>query len=119
MAPSTFSIAACDLRHGEWGVAIQSKFLAVGALCAWAEPEVGALATQGWVNPSFGPEGLRLLRDGLGARETVERLVAQDSGRQRRQLGVVDSAGEAHAHTGAECAQWAGSRTGSCYAIQG
>ena len=119
MAPSTFSIAACDLSRGEWGVGIQSKFLAVGALCAWAEPEVGAVATQAWINPSFGPEGLRLLRQGMGAREAVERLIAQDGGRDRRQLGIVDRAGRSHAYTGSECAHWAGSRTGSSHAIQG
>lgn len=119
MAPSTFSIAACDLERAEWGVAVQSKFLAVGALCAWAEPEVGAVATQAWVNPSFGPDGLRLLREGLTARETVDRLIAEDNGRDRRQLGVVDGAGGAHAYTGAQCPEWAGSRTGPGYAAQG
>ena len=119
MAPSTYSIAACDLERAEWGVAVQSKFLAVGALCAWAEPGIGAIATQAWVNPRFGPEGLRLLRDGLSARQTVERLVTEDSGRERRQLGVVDDSGGAYAYTGAKCAGWAGSRAGPDYAVQG
>lgn len=119
MAPSTYSIAACDIERAEWGVAVQSKFLAVGALCVWAEPEVGAVATQAWINPSFGPNGLGLLREGLTANQTVERLIAEDEGRDRRQVGVVDRAGGTHAYTGAECAEWAGSRTGPSYAIQG
>ncbi len=119
MAPSTYSIAACDLERAEWGVAVQSKFLAVGALCVWAEPGVGAVATQAWVNPWFGPDGLRLLREGFSARETVDRLITEDSGRERRQLGVVDQTGGTHAFTGAECAEWAGSRAGPGYTVQG
>lgn len=112
-------IAACDLERAEWGVAVQSRFLAVGALCAWAEPGVGAVATQAWINPSFGPEGLRLLRDGSSAGEAVDRLIASDGGHAQRQLGVVDRAGNARTFTGAACPDWAGGRTGAGYAVQG
>src|SRR3954453_19243404 len=90
---ATFSIAACDLETAQWGVATQSKFLAVGSVVPWAEPHVGAIATQAYANPRYGPEGLALLRDGLTAEETVERLTAADEGRAQRQLGVVDGEG--------------------------
>ena len=87
---ATFSIAACDLEAAQWGVATQSKFLAVGSVVPWAEPHVGAIATQAYANPRYGPDGLALLRDGLSAEETVERLTSADDGRAHRQLGVVD-----------------------------
>src|SRR5919199_2664568 len=90
---ATYSIVACDLPAGQWGVAVESKFLAVGSLVPWAEPHVGALATQSYANPRYGPQGLALLRDGLTAEETVERLTAADEGRDHRQLGVVDGRG--------------------------
>src|SRR5881398_2065675 len=91
---ATYSIVACDLEAGQWGVATQSKFLAVGSLVPWAEAEVGAVATQAWANPRYGPDGLALLREGLSAQEVVERLTAADDGRDHRQLGVVDARGE-------------------------
>ena len=78
---ATYSIVACDLDSGQWGVAVQSKFLAVGSIVPWAEPGVGAIATQAFANPRYGPEGLALLRDGLSADETVGRLTADDDGR--------------------------------------
>src|SRR5436189_4477619 len=78
---ATYSIAACDLAARQWGVAVQSKFLAVGSVVPWAEPEVGAIATQAYANPSYGPNGLALLREGLGASELVERLTSEDEGR--------------------------------------
>src|SRR5574337_1608032 len=90
---ATYSIAACDLEARQWGVAVQSKFLAVGSVVPWAEPEVGAIATQAYANPSYGPKGLALLREGLSATEVVERLTAADEGRDHRQLGVVDAQG--------------------------
>src|SRR3954454_17237760 len=90
---STYSIAACDLEAGRWGVATQSKFLAVGSVVPWAEPGVGAIATQAYANPRYGPEGLALLRDGLSAEAVVERLTQGDEGRDHRQLGVVDAQG--------------------------
>ena len=116
---ATFSIAACDLAAREWGVAVQSKFLAVGSLCPFAEPEVGAIATQAFVNPRYGPDGLALLREGLSASEVVERLTAADDGRAQRQLGVVDSQGSSATYTGEECFDWAGGRAGPRYAAQG
>jgi len=116
---ATYSIAACDLEAGQWGVATQSKFLAVGSVVPWAEPQVGAIATQAYANPRYGPEGLNLLREGLSAEEVVERLTAADEGRDQRQLGVVDREGRSASFTGAECLEWAGGRTGLCYAAQG
>ena len=116
---TTYSIVGCDLDASQWGVATQSKFLAVGAVVPWAEPHVGAIATQAYANPRYGPEGLSLLREGLSAEEVVERLTAADEGRDQRQLGVVDREGRSASFTGAECLEWAGGRTGPCYAAQG
>src|SRR5438105_3471006 len=116
---ATYSIAACDLEAGQWGVATQSKFLAVGSVVPWAEPEVGAIATQAYANPRYGPNGLQLLREGFSAQEVVERLTEADEDRDHRQVGVVDSAGGSATYTGSECHAWAGGRTGPCYAAQG
>ncbi|OLB25357.1 MAG: hypothetical protein AUH17_01785 [Actinobacteria bacterium 13_2_20CM_68_14] len=116
---ATYSIAACDLDAGQWGVATQSKFLAVGSVVPWAEPHVGAIATQAYANPRYGTEGLSFLREGLSAEEVVGRLTAADEGRDQRQLGVVDREGRSASFTGAECLEWAGGRTGPCYAAQG
>ena len=116
---ATYSIAACDLTTGQWGVAVQSKFLAVGSLVPWAEPHVGAIATQALVNPQYGPRGLGLLRTGLSAEETLQRLLESDPGRERRQVGVVDAGGRSATHTGSGCQPWAGGRTGPGYAAQG
>jgi uncharacterized Ntn-hydrolase superfamily protein len=116
---STYSIVACDLDASQWGVAVQSKFLSVGSIVPWAEPAVGAIATQAYANPRFGPDGLALLREGRSADEVVQELIARDDGRNERQVGVVDAQGDAAAHTGSECIDWAGHRTGPCYAAQG
>src|SRR3954470_14177750 len=116
---ATYSIAACDLATRQWGVAVQSKFLAVGSVVPWAEPEMGAIATQAYANPSYGPNGLMLLREGLSASEVVERLTSDDEGRDERQLGVVDGRGDAASWTGSGCNDWAGHRTGPGYAAQG
>ena len=116
---ATYSIVGCDLEARQWGVAVQSKFLAVGSVVPWAEAEVGAVATQAYANPSYGPNGLTLLREGLSASEVVERLTAADDGRDDRQLGVVDARGGSASWTGPGCNDWAGGRTGSCYAAQG
>ncbi len=116
---ATYSIAACDLEAGQWGVATQSKFLGVGSVVPWAEPGVGAIATQAYANPRYGPDGLALLREGLSAQEAVERLAAADEGRDHRQVGVVDAQGRGASFTGRECMDWAGGRTGDCYAAQG
>ena len=116
---STYSIVACDLDRGEWGVAVQSKFLAVGSVVPWAEPEVGAVATQAYANPRYGPDGLALLRQGLSAEDVVKRLTEADEGRDQRQLGVVDAAGRGATFTGSGCNEWAGGRTAAGYAAQG
>jgi uncharacterized Ntn-hydrolase superfamily protein len=117
--PSTYSLVACDLDAREWGIAVQSKFLAVGAVVPWAEPEVGAVATQALANVGYGPQGLALLREGLTAEEVVARLTEADEGRNDRQLGVVDGAGRAASYTGDTCLHWAGGTTGAGYAAQG
>ena len=116
---ATYSIAACDLEAGQWGVATQSKFLAVGSVVPWAEPGVGAIATQAYANPRYGPEGLALLREGLSAEEIVARLTSADEGRAHRQVGIVDGKADSATFTGSECFEWAGGRTGPCYAAQG
>ena len=109
---ATYSICACDLEAGQWGVATQSKFLAVGSVVPWAEPQIGAIATQAYANPRYGPQGLALLRDGLSAAEAVERLTSADEDRAHRQLGVVDAEGGSATYTGDECHAWAGGRAG-------
>ena len=119
MIVATYSIVACDLAARQWGVAVQSKFLAVGAVVPWAEADVGAVATQAYANPQYGPNGLGLLREGLSAREVVERLTEADDGREHRQVGVVDAAGGGASYTGSECFEWAGGRAGDGYAAQG
>ena len=119
MIVATYSIAACDLDAGHWGVATQSKFLAVGSVVPWAEPQVGAIATQAYANPRYGRDGLELLREGLSATEVVERLTDVDDDRAQRQLGVVDSRGGSATFTGSECRDWAGGIAGPCFAAQG
>jgi uncharacterized Ntn-hydrolase superfamily protein len=116
---STYSICACDLEARQWGVAVQSKFLGVGSIVPWAEPLVGAVATQSWANPRYGPEGLALLRQGVPAEEVVARLTEADADRAQRQLGIVDGEGRGASYTGAECNEWAGGRVGAGYAAQG
>src|ERR1700756_335102 len=108
-----YSIAACDLEAGQWGVATQSKFLAVGSVVPWAKPHVGAIATQAYANPRYGPEGLALLAEGLSAGDVVERLTAADDGRDDRQLGVVDARGGGATYTGSACMDWAGGVAGA------
>jgi uncharacterized Ntn-hydrolase superfamily protein len=116
---ATYSIVAVDLDAEQWGVAVQSKFLSVGSVVPWAEPHVGAVATQAYANPRYGPNGLQLLRDGLSAQEVVDKLTSEDEGRDHRQIGVVDAKGNAATYTGKECLDWAGGRTGDGYAAQG
>src|SRR5256714_4161004 len=103
---ATYSIVACDLDAGQWGVAVQSKFLAVGSVVPWAEPHIGAIATQSYANPRYGPEGLALLRSGKSAQETVDALTSADEDRDQRQLGVVDGTGRAATFTGSACHEW-------------
>jgi uncharacterized Ntn-hydrolase superfamily protein len=116
---ATYSIVACDLDAGQWGVAVQSKFLAVGSVVPWAEPHVGAIATQSYANPRYGPDGLALLRKGGSAAEVVEALTTADEGRAERQVGIVDGQGHAATFTGDACHDWAGGRRGDGYAAQG
>src|SRR6476619_5551739 len=116
---ATYSIAACDLDAGQWGVATQSKFLAVGSIVPWAEPGVGAIATQALANPRYGPDGLALLREGLPAAEVVARLTDADADSADRQLGVVDANGEGATYTGTGCLDWAGGLAGPGFAAQG
>jgi uncharacterized Ntn-hydrolase superfamily protein len=116
---ATYSIAACDLEAGQWGVATQSKFLAVGSVVPWAAPQVGAIATQAYANPRYGPEGLALLRSGASAEEAVTALTTADEGRDQRQVGIVDARGGSATFTGSECYEWAGGLNGPCYAAQG
>jgi uncharacterized Ntn-hydrolase superfamily protein len=116
---ATFSIVAFDPKNGDLGVAVQSKFLAAGAVVPWAKAGVGAIATQSWANTSYGPKGLELLSLGLSAPEVVEILIAEDEGRDLRQVGIVDAQGKAAAYTGKGCFEWAGHIIGPGYACQG
>jgi uncharacterized Ntn-hydrolase superfamily protein len=116
---ATYSIVACDLEAGQWGVATQSKFLAVGSVVPWAVPGVGAVATQAYANPRYGPQGLQLLAQGLSAAEVIDRLTGADDGRAERQVGVVDAQGSGATYTGSDCLDWAGGLAGPGFAAQG
>lgn len=116
---ATFSIVAADPETGEVGVAVQSKFLAVGSVVPWAKANVGAVATQSWANTAFGPEGLALLEKGLSPEEAIDKLVADDPGRSLRQVAVINAEGEASAFTGHECYDWAGHMIGKHHSCQG
>jgi uncharacterized Ntn-hydrolase superfamily protein len=118
-APSTFSIVALDARTGDLGVAVQSKFIAVGAVVPWAKAGIGAIATQASANVSFGPDGLRMLEEGLSATGTLRKLLVRDRKPDVRQVAIVDSEGHTATHTGKECMDWAGHVTGRGYSCQG
>ncbi|HEX6979260.1 MAG TPA: DUF1028 domain-containing protein [Alphaproteobacteria bacterium] len=115
----TWSVVARDPRTNAFGVAISTRFFAVGALCPHASGGVGALATQALVNPTYGPRGLRLLREGVPAAEVVAILIGSDPGRAHRQLHVVDSAGRVAVHTGDECIDWCGHVVGDGFSVAG
>jgi uncharacterized Ntn-hydrolase superfamily protein len=115
----TFSIVALDPATGDLGVAVQSKFLAVGAVVPWASAGVGAVATQSFANVRYGPDGLAALAAGASAQEALERLVASDKLREQRQAGVVDARGGSATFTGRGCLAWAGGRIGPGFAAQG
>ncbi|MBO9307544.1 DUF1028 domain-containing protein, partial [Thermomicrobium sp.] len=119
MEIATFSIVAIDPATGELGVAVASKFLAVGAVVPWARAGVGAVATQSYANVSYGPTGLELMAAGYSAGETLARLLADDPERELRQVGIVDARGGTATFTGSACHAWAGGRTGPGYAVQG
>ncbi|HUS17940.1 MAG TPA: DUF1028 domain-containing protein [Chloroflexia bacterium] len=116
---ATFSIVGHDPRNGDLGIAVQSKFLGVGAVVPWARAGVGAIATQSWANTSYGPEGLDLLAAGEDPAAVIDALTAADEGRAKRQLGLVDAHGRAATFTGDECFAWAGGRIGPHFAAQG
>ncbi len=114
----TWSIIARD-ASGAFGVAIATRFFAVGALCPHAQSGVGALSTQALVNPHYGRQGLELLRTGLSAAEVVKRLTAPDEGREQRQFHVIDAAGRIGQHTGKSCIDWCGALAGDGYSVAG
>ena len=115
----TFSIVARDVQAGELGIAVQSKFLAVGAVVPWARAGVGAIATQSWANTTYGPRGLDLLASGLSASKTMEQLTRDDDRRAMRQVGIVGIEGAPATFTGDECYPWAGGHIGEHYTCQG
>jgi len=119
ITPATFSIVAHDPQQQCWGVAVESKFLAVGAVVPWARAGAGAIATQAHANTGYGPRGLDMLALGFSAREVVEKLTVLDDGRDHRQVGVVDALGKSASFTGKACFEWAGHVTGEGYACQG
>lgn len=115
----TFSICAYDPEKKEWGVAVASKYLAVGSAVPFAQADVGALATQSFVNVKFGPDGLKLLAEGKNAQETIDTLLAADRGKEQRQLGIVDKEGRVANFSGTACIPWAGAKAGKYYTCQG
>ena len=117
--PATFSIAAADPETGESGVAVASRFFAVGSVVPFAKAGVGAVATQSLANTSYGPRGLDLLEKGLSADEVVKVLTRSDGARELRQLGVVAANGDSATFSGSKCNAWAGGRSGPGYAVQG
>jgi uncharacterized Ntn-hydrolase superfamily protein len=117
--PTTFSIVAADPAAREIGIAVQSKFLAVGAVVPWAESGAGAIATQAWANTTFGPRALELLRGGEPPEQIVQTLIAHDENADDRQFGIVDARGRSASYTGARCIDWAGGITGEHFAAQG
>jgi uncharacterized Ntn-hydrolase superfamily protein len=116
---STFSIVARDMETGDLGIAVQSKFLAVGAVVPWARANVGAVATQAHANVAYGPDALALLEAGTSAQEVLDQLVSADRGRDARQAGIVDAQGRAASFTGPECSDWAGGHVGEGFCCQG
>ncbi|NDJ87197.1 MAG: DUF1028 domain-containing protein [Chloroflexi bacterium] len=116
---NTFSIVAYSAEEQAWGVAVASKFLAAASVVSWARAGSGAIATQAFAKLGFGPDGLDLLADGMSASEALERLLAEDPKAAHRQVGIVDAHGNAAAHTGDECFDWAGHRVGDGFTCQG
>jgi uncharacterized Ntn-hydrolase superfamily protein len=108
----TYSIVARDPATGELGVAVQSHWFSVGSTVPWAEPAIGAVATQSMADPSYGPNTLDLLRDGVSARDALSQLVARDRGAPVRQVAIVDARGKTAVHTGRRCIQFAGHEVG-------
>ncbi len=119
MTLSTFSLVAYDSANGDLGIAVASKFLAVGSVVPWAQAGVGAMATQSWANTSYGPRGLEMLNQGMSPDQVGSALTATDAQAAQRQFGIVDAQGRAYTFTGSECSDWAGGRTGKNFAVQG
>jgi uncharacterized Ntn-hydrolase superfamily protein len=115
----TFSIVGYDPIEEEWGIAVQSKFLGVGAIVPWARAGVGAIATQSFANTAYGPNALELMEKGKSAQETLELILKDDPEREQRQVGLIDSYGNAATFTGQECFNWAGGVTGTNFTAQG
>jgi len=115
---STYSIVARDADTGEMGVAVQSHWFSVGSIVSWGEAGVGVVATQSFVNPAFGPDGLVLLRSGMTAEEVVDKLIAEDEGRDVRQLAIIDMNGNVKSYTGKNCIPGAGNIVGKNYSVQ-
>lgn len=116
---NTFSISARCERTGMLGVAVSTAVPAVGAICPFIAPDCGAISTQSWVNPYLGIDGIALLNKGMSAQAALDKLIADDPGRDVRQVGIVDKAGRSAAHTGQNCVPWAGHLSGTNYAVQG
>ncbi len=116
---NTFSIVAFDPDSKEWGVAVASRYLAVGSVVPFAKANVGAVATQASVNVSFGPSGLKLLEEGKSAEAVLKTLLDADPGKESRQLAIIDAKGNVAAFTGKDCLAWAGSKSGKNYSCQG
>ena len=114
----TYSIVARDAATGELGVAVQSHWFSVGSSVAWAEAGVGAVATQSFIDPSYGPLGLALMRAGRSAPDALKGLLLADEGRDVRQVAMIDAAGRVAAHTGARCIPAAGDHVGEGYSVQ-
>lgn len=119
LGPSTFSIVALDRKNGDMGVAVQSKFIAVGSVVPWARARIGAVATQASANVTYGPKAIKMLEEGLSSSEVLRRLLAEDESTQSRQVAVIDAKGTVAVHTGKECMDWAGHVTGDGYSCQG
>ena len=116
---STFSIIARDPKTGELGIAVQSKFIAVGGVVPYASAGVGAIATQAWGNVLYGPQGIDLLASGKNPTEVIEILTSADPLRNKRQLAVIGPIGKPSHYTGSECLDWAGGKTGDHFSVQG
>jgi uncharacterized Ntn-hydrolase superfamily protein len=116
---TTYSIVGYDPSTSELGVAVQSRYFSVGSVVPWAKANVGAIATQALPNISYGPHGLKLMKEGSTVEEVIEKLTSVDKGRESRQIGIVDAKGNAAAFTGANCLEWAGSKVGKFCSAQG
>jgi len=116
---ATFSIVGYDQATGELGVAVQSKFFAVGTVVPWAKADVGAIATQAFGNTTYGPRGLAMLEAGMNPQQAMDSLTRSDDRRARRQAGIIDAKGNAVTYTGDSCLAWAGGKTGKYYSCQG